>query len=117
MRSVTVDNVLRNEFKHTYRVHGRSDLAYAARNTFINTGVMFGTMPNDQIGEIWFEDNTFFHRQNDLFHPGPGRVARLHAAGNKAHTSTRRCFCCEQASEGWRFDKNELLPYREPPSL
>jgi hypothetical protein len=115
VRSATVDNVLRNNVKHTFRVHGRSDLAYAARNVFINTGVMFGTMPNDQIGEVWFENNTFYHRENDLFHPGPGRVARLHAAGNKAHTANRRCFCCGQAPAGWQLDKNELLPYREPP--
>ena len=113
VRSVTVDNVLRNNIKHNYRVHGRSDLAYAARNVFINTGVMFGTMPGDDIGEMWFEDNTFFHRQNDLFHPG--QVARLHAAGNKAHTANFRCFCCEQTRASWRLDKNELLPYREPP--
>jgi hypothetical protein len=115
LRSVTVDNVLRNNIKHTYRVHGRSDLAYAGRNIFIHTGVMFGTMPNDHLGSIWFEDNTFFHRQNDLFHPGLGRVARLHADGNKAHTATFRCFCCMQGPATWRLGRNELLPYREPP--
>jgi hypothetical protein len=117
LRSVTVDNLLRNEFKHTYRVHGRSDLAYAGRNAFIHTGVMFGTMPNDRVGRIWFEDNTFFHRQNDLFHPGPGGVARLRAVGNKAHTAKFRCFCCEPMSADWRLSRNQLLPYREPPSF
>jgi hypothetical protein len=115
VRSVTVDNVLRNNIKHNYRVHGRSDLAYAARNIFIHTGVMFGTMPDDHIGSLWFKDNTFFHRQNDLFHPGLGRVAHLRAEGNKAHTATFRCFCCERAPDGWQLGKNELLPYREPP--
>jgi hypothetical protein len=113
LRSVTVDNTLRNNIKHNYRVHGRSDLAYAARNIFIHTGVMFGTMPGDHLGSLWFKDNTFFHRQNDLFHPG--RVARLRAEGNKAHTATFRCFCCERAPAGWQLGKNVLLPYREPP--
>jgi hypothetical protein len=115
LRSVTVDNVLRNNIKHNYRVHGRSDLAYAARNIFIHTGVMFGTMPDDHIGRIWFQDNTFFHRQNDLFHPGVGRVAHLRAGGNKAHTASFSCFSCEQGPPGWLIGKNELLPYRDPP--
>jgi hypothetical protein len=66
-RSVTIDNRFRNSFKHNFRVHGASSLAFAARNTMVNTGVMFGTMPNDDIDKLWFDQNTFFQEAPDLF--------------------------------------------------
>ena len=115
VRSVTVDNVLRNTFKHNYRIHGDTDYAYAARNTLINTGAMFGTMDEDHIKKLWFDDNTFFQTAPDLFNPGCSRIGYMHAEGNKAYTDRHGCFLCPHKPTGWRVDHNALLPYRKPP--
>jgi hypothetical protein len=117
--SVTVDNRIENLLltgrKHAYRVHGESDQVFAARNTLVNGGTMFGTMPHDMIGEIWFEDSSLHHTTEDLFHPEAGRVLRLHAHGNKAY-SARSCFLCFAAPSEWDVADNELFPYEPPPA-
>jgi hypothetical protein len=114
-RSVTIDNRLRNSFKHNYRVHGASSLAYAARNTLINTGMMCGTMDADHIDKLWFDDNTFFQEAPDLFNLDTGRIQFVHAEGNTAYDDHHRCFWCEPVPSGWRIEHNQVLPYRKPP--
>jgi len=56
-RGVVVANVLYNPIKHNYRIHGISDLHYAARNTLNGGGVMIGDNKTDQVGRVWFNDN------------------------------------------------------------
>jgi hypothetical protein len=114
-RTVTVDNVLENSMKHNYRIHGRSDLNYAARNVLVNTGVMIGTGDDDQIGRAWFEGNTFYHTAPDLFHPERSRIKSLHVRDNVAYTNVWKCFMCGAVPEAWRESGNRILPYRKAP--
>jgi hypothetical protein len=114
VRSVTVDNVLRNTRKHNYRIHGASELAYAARNTLINTGAMLGTMDEDHIDKLWFDHNTFFQQAPDLFNPSRERIGYLHAEGNTAYDNGHQTFLYESAP-GWSVEHNKVLPYRAPP--
>ena len=117
--SVTVENriedLLLTGRKHAYRVHGESDQVFAARNVLVNGGTMFGTMPGDVIGEMWFEDNDLHHATEDLFHPEPSTVLRLSAHGNIAF-SARSCFLCVQPPAEWDVSDNELLPYEPAPA-
>ena len=114
VRSVTMDNELHNVIKHSYRVHGISDLVYASGNTLIETGLMIGTMPGDEVGDVWFMDNTFYHAQNSLFQHG--ELGGLVATGNVAYTEVP-CFVCvgPPADPSWTTEPNELLPYQDPP--
>ncbi|MDJ0865680.1 MAG: hypothetical protein QNK03_06205, partial [Myxococcota bacterium] len=82
----------RNTTKHNYRVHGHSDLNFAARNVLLNAGMMFGgqgdpfaTPPRDHIRRMWVNDNVFHHRVPDLFNP-KDTIDRLVARGNTAYT-------------------------------
>jgi hypothetical protein len=116
--AVTVDNRIEDLMltgtKHTFRVHGHSDQVFAARNLLVNGGTMFGTMPGDEIGEMWFEDNDMHHATEDLFHPDFRSVAVLHARGNTAY-SARACFLCGTARDLWDVTDNALLPYEPAP--
>ena len=100
VRSVTVDNVLRNTRKHNYRIHGDSEFAYAARNILIDTGAMLGTMDEDHINKLWFDHNTFFQQAPDLFNPSRERIGWLHAEGNTAYDDTHRTFIHEPRRAG-----------------
>lgn len=117
--SVTVDNRLENLMltgrKHNYRVHAESDQVFAARNLLVNAGTMFGTMPGDMIGEMWFENNEIYHLTEDLFQPARGKVLRLHARGNTAF-SARPCFMCSEPPAEWEVEDNELFPYEPAPA-
>ena len=110
LRSVVVDSTLQNSnessfdpslddpfavdppsnTKHNYRIHGHSDLNFAARNVLINSGMMFAGLedgfadpPLDHIGHMWVNDNTFHHRVPDLFNPKE-TIDVLVARGNVA---------------------------------
>ncbi|HEY8430005.1 MAG TPA: hypothetical protein VIL20_16600 [Sandaracinaceae bacterium] len=115
LRSATVSNVLVNTAKHNYRIHGTSDLNYAANNLLINTGVMLGRMPGDDLGRVWFDDNVFHHTAPDLFNPDTG-IDMLHATGNVAYTNVWSCFYCPSPQPGWTLASNRTEPYRPPPS-
>src|SRR5690606_4943776 len=69
LRSATIGNTLSNTGKHNYRVHGTSDLNYAADNLLVGTGVMLGCMPGVDLNRVWFDDNVFHHYAPDLFNP------------------------------------------------
>lgn len=114
VRSVTVDNVLRNTRKHNYRVHGDSEYAYAARNMLINSGAMLGTMEGDHINKLWFDDNTFFQQTEDLFNPSRENIGYLHAEGNTAYSNRHDGFFI-QPPAGWNVVSNKVLPYKPPP--
>jgi hypothetical protein len=114
VRSVTVDNVLRNTRKHNYRVHGDSEYAYAARNMLINSGAMLGTMDEDHINKLWFDDNTFFQQTEDLFNPSRERIGWLHAEGNTAYDNGHDTFLREPPPR-WNIGRNKVLPYKAPP--
>lgn len=114
LRSATISNVLVNGAKHNYRVHGTSDLNYAADNLLVNTGTMLGTMPGDDLGRIWFDDNVFHHTAPDLFNPGSD-IDALHATGNTAYTNVWSCFYCRGVSPGWTVSSNTIAPYTPPP--
>lgn len=113
--SVTVDNHLTNNGKHNYRVHGSSAQSFAARNVFITSGTMLGTMPGDMLVEAWFNDNTFYHTAPDLFHPEVANLMVLHAHGNTAYTDVWGCFYCSTIPAQWDLADNQIMPYQPPP--
>ncbi len=117
--AVTVDNRIENLMltgsKHAYRVHAVSDQVFAARNLLVNGGTMMGTMPGDDIGELWFDDNVIHHRTEDLFQPDKTRIHTVHAISNTAY-SARSCFVCGATPAGWDMHDNGLFPYSAPPA-
>lgn len=115
-RSATIANTLSNTSKHNYRIHGTSDLNYAAGNLLVGTGVMLGRMPGDDLGRVWFDDNVFHHTAPDLFNPDTG-IDALHATGNVAYTNVWSCFYCPAPQPGWTLERNEIRPYTPPPSF
>jgi hypothetical protein len=114
LRSATVHNRLENGTKHNYRVHGTSDLNYAARNLLVKTGVMLGRMPGDDLGRVWFDDNELHHDVPDLFNPDGG-IDALHATGNVAYTNVWDCFYCAGVMPGWTVSDNVVHPYVPAP--
>ncbi|HJL14827.1 MAG TPA: hypothetical protein RMH99_04175 [Sandaracinaceae bacterium LLY-WYZ-13_1] len=115
LRSATVANRLANTNKHNYRVHGDSDLAYAADNLLVDTGVMLGTMPGDALGTVWFDDNVLHHTAPDLFNPSRTAIARLVARGNVAYTDVWSAFYPGTAPGGWDVRDNQRLAYTPAP--
>jgi hypothetical protein len=114
LRTATVANRITNTFKHNYRIHGTSDLAFAGRNLLVNTGVMLGRMPGDDLRRIWFDDNVLHHVSPDLFNP-EGTIDALHATGNVAYTDVWSCLVCGGTPAGWTVRDNRVLPYIPAP--
>ncbi|MDQ3034328.1 MAG: hypothetical protein M3Y87_18110, partial [Myxococcota bacterium] len=115
-RSATIGNRLTNQAKHNYRVHGRSELNWGARNVLINTGAFLGRLPDDVIGRQWFEDNTFYHQAPSLFEVD-GTIPELIARRNIAYTDVWDCFWCSGAPPaGWVIEANTIMPYVAPPA-
>ncbi|MEX1366026.1 MAG: hypothetical protein AB1Z98_23060 [Nannocystaceae bacterium] len=140
LRSVTVDNVMQNSHvgfddslidpfavepaniaKHNYRIHGHSDLSFAARNTLLNTGMMFGGLEDpfsasggDEVGRIWALDNVFHHRVPDLFNP-KDIIDALVARGNVAYTDVWDRFPGAADLPGWDVSDNRVEPFVPPP--
>ncbi|HBQ15087.1 MAG: hypothetical protein RLP09_14895 [Sandaracinaceae bacterium] len=114
LRSITVDSTLRNGNKHNYRVHGRSDLNFAARNTLVTTGVMLGTLPGDALNRVWFNDNVLHHTSPSLLVPDPA-IASFESLNNVIYSDVVGCWLCGTPPSGWRAENNEILPYQPPP--
>lgn len=115
-RSVVVDDVLENGRKHNYRVHGRSDLAFAARNTLIRTGMMLGTEPGDAVGTIFFVDNVLHHEAPSLLDIDPSGIRRLVYRGNVAYTDVwDSCYPYPSVREGWTVEDNLREAFRPWP--
>lgn len=140
LRSVTVDNVMQNSHagfddalndpfavepaniaKHNYRIHGHSDLSFAARNTLLNTGMMFGGLDDpfsasggDEVGRIWALDNVFHHRVPDLFNP-KGTINALVARNNVAYTDVWDSFPGATDLPDWDVSDNSIEPFEPPP--
>lgn len=114
LRSATVDNTFFNPNKHNYRIHGTSDLNYAGRNLLINSGVMLGRMPGDDLGRVWFDDNVMHHNQPDLFNPDAA-IDALTATDNVVHSDVRSTFFEGTPGAGWVMTGNVLGPYTPPP--
>lgn len=114
LRSVTVDSRLSNGNKHNYRVHGRSDLNFAARNTLVTTGVMLGTLPGDALERVWFNDNVLHHTSPSLLVPDPD-IGRFESLDNTIYSDVVGCWLCGTPPSGWRAENNQILPYQPPP--
>jgi hypothetical protein len=113
LRSAVVSNVLTNTFKHNYRIHGRSDLNFASDNLLVTTGVMMGTMPGDDLGRVWFDDNVLHHDAPDLFNPGA--IRELKARRNLVHANGRSAMYDGAPPAGWDLTENVVVPYAPPP--
>lgn len=112
-RSVVVSNILSNGAKHDYRVHGRSDLAYAARNILLRTGIMIGTQPEDRVGTVIFENNILHHEAPSLLEINPGQIARLILRNNVVYTNVWESFYPYPSVErGWIVEGNRRLPFQ-----
>ncbi len=112
-RSVVVDNVLSNGAKHDYRVHGRSDLAYAARNVLLRTGIMIGTQPEDHVGTVILEDNVLHHEAPSLLEINPAQIRRLVLRNNTVYTNVWDSFYPYPSVEsGWVVEGNRRLPFQ-----
>ncbi len=115
-RSATIGNRLANGEKHNYRVHGRSELNWGARNTLIDTGAFLGRLPDDDIGQQWFEDNTFYHRAPSLLELDFD-IPLLSLRGNTVYSDVWNClYCSGTPPAGWIIESNRMMPYTAPPS-
>lgn len=113
LRSAVVSNVLSNTYKHNYRIHGTSDLNYAADNLLVGTGVMLGTMEGDHLGRVWFDDNVMHQTAPDLFNPSPA-IETLVARRNLAYVDGRSGFYEGPVAAGWTISENQVAPYQVP---
>lgn len=112
-RSVVVDNVLSNGRKHTYRVHGRSDLAYASRNVLVRTGVMIGNQPGDDVGTVVFERNTMYLEEPSMLEVDFDAIRHLVLRDNVVYTDRWQTFFpYPRVREGWVVERNERHPFR-----
>lgn len=112
-RSVVVDNVLENGAKHDYRVHGRGDLAYAARNVLVRTGVMIGTQPGDSVGTVFFERNVLHHDVPSLLELEPSAIRRLVLRDNVVYTDRwTSMYPYPSVPDGWTVELNRREPFR-----
>lgn len=114
LRSVVVDNWLTNPVKHNYRVHGRSDLNFAARNTLVDAGVMLASMPGDDLGAAWFLDNAIHNATESLLVVDEDRVRHLELTDNEVFSDRWSCFWCDPVPEGWVVERNIVTAYRAP---
>jgi hypothetical protein len=113
VRSAVVGMVLENREKHDYRVHGRSDLALAARNVLVHTGMMIGTQPGDRVGTVIFEDNVLHHDVPSLLEIDPSAIRRLVMRRNVVYTDRWDAFYpYADVEPGWTIEANERLPFR-----
>lgn len=116
LRSVVVQNRLENPFKHNYRVHVRSDCAYAARNILLQAGLMIASMAEDEVGTAWFVDNILDHRTPSLLQvdvPPQSRLQKLHLTGNIIYSTVWDCFFCGEVPAGWVVEDNYIQMIRE----
>lgn len=117
LRSAAVSNVFSNTYKHNYRIHGVSDLNFAADNLLVGTGVMLGTMEGDSLGQVWFDDNVMHHDAPDLFNPAPATVRALVARRNTIYAAQHDTFFAGAAPAGWDLSENQVAPYQAPPAF
>ncbi|MEC7522791.1 MAG: hypothetical protein VYE22_23075 [Myxococcota bacterium] len=111
--AIVVDNELANTRKHAFRIHGRSDNVYFARNRLVDTGVMIGSMDGDQVGSVWLVDNTVHLTVPSLLVAPPERIRRLTARGNRVFSDEWDCFVCARG-DGWEIGDNPIQSYRAP---
>jgi hypothetical protein len=114
-RSVVVDNILSNPQKHNYRVEGHSDLAFAARNTLVDAGVMLASQPGDDVGTVWFQDNVIHAQTESLLkvdEPPGTKLRRFVATDNTVYSDRHRCFLCINAPAGWDVPEHTIQPYQ-----
>lgn len=120
LRSVVVRNVLSNGAKHDYRVHGRADLAYAAHNVLLRTGIMIGNQPGDRVGTVIFEDNVLHHEAPSLLEIEFSAIRRLVMRNNVVYTNVWDAFYpYPRVGDGWTIEGNERFPFRayEAPNM
>ncbi len=115
-RSAVVDNRLSNTFKHNYRIHGRSADNWAARNVFVEAGIMIGTLPADlwPIGRQWVEDNTLHHDLPSLLELDT-RTAPLFMRRNHVYSNVWDCLVCGTPQPSWVLEGNEFAPFTPAP--
>ncbi len=116
LRSATISNVISNSYKHNYRIHGVSDLNFAADNLLAGTGVMLGTMEGDSLGRVWFDDNVMHHDSPDLFNPAPA-IGALVARRNTVYARQHDSFYGGAVGPGWTLSENQVAPYQPPPAF
>ncbi len=116
-RSAFVSNQASNTYKHNYRIHGTSDLNYASDNLLVGTGAMFGTMPEDSLGTMWFDDNVFHDSSPDLFNPSTTAIHVVHARRNMAYTDMRAEFFPGPVPAAWDLADNQVAPYTPAPAF
>lgn len=115
LRSAVVGNRMENTTKHNYRLHGQSGENYAAENELVTSGIMFGTMPGDQLGRVWFDRNIFYHTTPDLFSVSESALSALNAHENHAYTNVWNCLYCGEPPAAWSISDNAVSPYRPAP--
>lgn len=112
-RSVVVRNVLSNGSKHDYRVHGRGDLAYAAHNILLRTGIMIGTQPGDAVGTVFFEDNVLYQEMPSMLEIDFPAIRRLVLRNNTVYTDRWDSFYpYPRVGDGWTVEGNRRFPFR-----
>ena len=119
-RTVTVGNRLYNGAKHNYRIHGQSDLNFAARNLLAHTGFMIGTEPDDHLVRQWFVDNVIhYDAVNGIFilppHScGACRIDTFVMTGNTAYSTAG---FSPPTYPGWTVSNPAAQPFRAWPAV
>jgi len=115
-RSAVVGNRLENTSKHNYRVHGRSEENWAARNLMVGTGIMIGTLPADEwaIQRQWVDANVLHHTTPSLLELD-ARTVGLVMRDNRVYTDVWDCFVCVGPQPSWVLENNVQAPYQPPP--
>jgi uncharacterized protein YegP (UPF0339 family) len=125
LRSVAVNNRFVNgwghatttDIKHNYRIHARSDLNFAARNTLIKSGIMIGTMRrdiergvdmDDMLGTVWFQDNFIYHITPSLLEADTqDHLTHFIVTGNVIFSEAWD-HLLETIPEEWTFENNYI---------
>lgn len=118
-RSVVVDNRFINvgipsptgeiTHKHNYRVHGRSDLNFAARNTLIKSGLMMGTMAGDDLGTVWFQESFIYLLTRSLLESAIVDIDRFQFSNNVIFAEEwDHDQILSEIPEQWLFENNYI---------
>jgi len=126
-RSVVVENYLESLVKHNYRIHGISDLIYAARNTLVGAGALMGGCDApyyDQIGQVWHHNNVHHHiGNNSTFQVGewtppsqgctePFGVQDMDARNNILYSDIAPFWTYGTPPGHWIDENNQVFPYQ-----
>ncbi len=108
-RATVVGNILHNPYKHTLRIHGASDTNIAKDNLFLGRGFMTNGLGSDNLQNLYFNKNVFYHLDNSLFQiDNPQTVEYVQARDNVAYSDVFSQFYNFNPEAGWDMGNNAM---------